>query len=232
MIDAAEDRKRFQQILEKLGLHQPPNGTAFDAQGARLIASEIGYPVLIRPSFVLGGRAMEICYDEESVTKYMNEAINVSPDRPVLVDQFLEDAVEVDVDAISDGTLTIVGGVMEHIEEAGVHSGDSASVLPPYSLPKSVIEEIKQATYALAKELQVRGLMNIQFAVKRSSDDSRSPGSPEEFIVYILEVNPRASRTSPFVSKATNVSLAKVAAKIMVGVSLAEQGVTSEVVPP
>ena len=243
MIDAAEDRKRFQGILEKLGLRQPPNGIAFDAHGARLIANQIGYPVLIRPSFVLGGRAMEICYDEDSVTKYMNEAVNVSPDRPVLVDQFLEDAVEVDVDAISDGTLTLVGGVMEHIEEAGVHSGDSASVLPPYSLPASVVEEIKQATYALARELQVRGLMNIQFAVKRAGDEVRSKIMPVagnltasnpatgEFLVYILEVNPRASRTSPFVSKATNVSLAKIAAKIMAGVSLAEQGVTSEVVP-
>ncbi len=234
MIDAAEDRKRFQGILEKIGLRQPPNGTAFDSQGARLIANEIGYPVLIRPSFVLGGRAMEICYDEDSVTKYMNEAVNVSPDRPVLVDKFLEDAVEVDVDAISDGTLTLVGGVMEHIEEAGVHSGDSASVLPPYSLPAPIIEEIKQATYALAKELQVRGLMNIQFAVKRSGDEKNTPGSSAnagEYLVYILEVNPRASRTSPFVSKATNVSLAKIAAKIMAGVSLAEQGVTKEVVP-
>ncbi len=247
MIDAAEDRKRFQGILERIGLRQPPNGTAFDAAGARRVANEIGYPVLIRPSFVLGGRAMEICYDEETVTKYMNEAINVSPDRPVLVDKFLEDAVEVDVDAISDGKLTLVGGVMEHIEEAGVHSGDSASVLPPYSLPDSVIEEIKQATYALARELKVRGLMNIQFAVKRAADDTKvsaaagedslapvqSTGnaSSTEFVVYILEVNPRASRTSPFVSKATNVSLAKIAAKIMVGVSLEEQGVTREVVP-
>ena len=244
MIDAAEDRKRFQGILEKIGLRQPPNGTAFDAQGARGIANEIGYPVLIRPSFVLGGRAMEICYDEDSVTKYMNEAVNVSPDRPVLVDKFLEDAVEVDVDAISDGTRTLVGGVMEHIEEAGVHSGDSASVLPPYSLPNSVVEEIKQATYALARELEVRGLMNIQFAVKRSTEESRPSDSNaaassgpadstgKEFLVYILEVNPRASRTSPFVSKATNVSLAKIAAKIMAGVSLTEQGITSEVVPP
>jgi carbamoyl-phosphate synthase large subunit len=242
MIDAAEDRKRFQGILERIGLRQPPNGTAFDAQGARLIANDIGYPVLIRPSFVLGGRAMEICYDEDTVTRYMNEAVNVSPDRPVLVDKFLEDAVEVDVDAISDGKLTLVGGVMEHIEEAGVHSGDSASVLPPYSLPQSVIDEIKQATYALARELQVCGLMNIQFAVKRSNDDfGRMPTGPAaagtesanagEFLVYILEVNPRASRTSPFVSKATNVSLARIAAKIMAGVSLEEQGITSEVVP-
>ncbi|WP_010581805.1 carbamoyl-phosphate synthase large subunit [Schlesneria paludicola] len=233
MIDAAEDRKRFQGILERIGLRQPPNGTAFDAQGARLIANEIGYPVLIRPSFVLGGRAMEICYDEETVTKYMNEAVNVSPDRPVLVDKFLEDAVEVDVDAISDGKLTLVGGVMEHIEEAGVHSGDSASVLPPYSLPQEVIEEIKQATYALARELNVRGLMNIQFAVKRAPDATQPgvTGTPSEYVVYILEVNPRASRTSPFVSKATNVSLAKIAAKIMANVSLEEQGVTREVVP-
>ena len=228
MIDAAEDRKRFQEILERIGLRQPPNGTAYDAQGARKIANEIGYPVLIRPSFVLGGRAMEICYDEETVTRYMNEAVNVSPDRPVLVDHFLEDAVEVDVDAISDGTTTLVGGVMEHIEEAGVHSGDSASVLPPYSLPASVVDEIKQATYALAKELNVRGLMNIQFAVKKTTDET----SGDEYLVYILEVNPRASRTSPFVSKATNVSLAKIAAKIMAGVSLQEQGVTKEVVPP
>ena len=228
MIDAAEDRKRFQEILERIGLRQPPNGTAYDAQGARKIANEIGYPVLIRPSFVLGGRAMEICYDEETVTRYMNEAVNVSPDRPVLVDHFLEDAVEVDVDAISDGTTTLVGGVMEHIEEAGVHSGDSASVLPPYSLPASVVDEIKQATYALAKELNVRGLMNIQFAVKKTTDEA----SGDEYLVYILEVNPRASRTSPFVSKATNVSLAKIAAKIMAGVSLQEQGVTKEVVPP
>ena len=234
MIDAAEDRKRFQGILDRIGLRQPPNGTAFDAQGARLVANEIGYPVLIRPSFVLGGRAMEICYDEETVTKYMNEAINVSPDRPVLVDKFLEDAVEVDVDAISDGRTTLVGGVMEHIEEAGVHSGDSACVLPPYSLPASVVDEIKQATYSLARELNVRGLMNIQFAVKRGSHDdagaSQDATNPAYF-VYILEVNPRASRTSPFVSKATNVSLAKIAAKIMAGVSLEEQGVTQEVVP-
>ena len=240
MIDAAEDRKKFQEILDRIGLRQPPNGTAFDAQGARRIANEIGYPVLIRPSFVLGGRAMEICYDEDTVTRYMNEAVNVSPDRPVLVDKFLEDAVEVDVDAISDGKITLVGGVMEHIEEAGVHSGDSACVLPPYSLTEAVITEIKQATYALATALNVRGLMNIQFAVKRATEDVRVPGaeadgastgSPGEFLVYILEVNPRASRTSPFVSKATNVSLAKIAAKIMAGVSLEEQGVTKEVVP-
>ena len=248
MIDAAEDRERFKQILERIGLRQPPNGMAHDAQSARRIAHDIGYPILIRPSFVLGGRAMEICYDEETVSRYMNEAANVTSDRPVLIDKFLEDAIEVDVDAISDGKLTLVGGVMEHIEEAGVHSGDSASVLPPYSLPVHVVEEIKQATYALSRELQVRGLMNIQFAVKKveglglrvDGEDEKSVSSaslstinhqPSTFLVYILEVNPRASRTSPFVSKATNVSLAKIAAKIMVGVSLAEQGVTQEVVP-
>jgi carbamoyl-phosphate synthase large subunit len=222
MIDAAEDRERFQQILEQLGLRQPPNGTASDAAGAIHAAQRIGFPVLVRPSYVLGGRAMEICYDVDSVQRYMTEAVNVSPDRPVLIDKFLEDAIEVDVDAISDGELTLVGGVMEHIEEAGVHSGDSACVLPPYSLPDHVVQEIKQATYALAKALHVRGLMNIQFAVKHDGGEHQ---------VYILEVNPRASRTSPFVSKATHVSLAKLAAKVMVGVSLREQGATEEVTP-
>ncbi|MDP1798654.1 MAG: carbamoyl-phosphate synthase large subunit, partial [Planctomycetaceae bacterium] len=222
MIDAAEDRERFQQILEKINLRQPPNGMATDAEGARRVAEQIGFPVLVRPSYVLGGRAMEICYDVEQIQRYMTEAVNVSPDRPVLVDKFLEDAIEVDVDAISDGQTTLVGGVMEHIEEAGVHSGDSACVLPPYSLPQSVIEEIKQATYALATALEVRGLMNIQFAVKQEGTETQ---------VYILEVNPRASRTSPFVSKATNVPLAKIAAKIMVGKTLVEQGYTKEVVP-
>ena len=222
MIDAAEDRKRFQEIIERLDLRQPPNGTAIDAEGARIVAKSIGFPVLVRPSYVLGGRAMEICYDEESVQKYMSEAVNASPDRPVLIDQFLEDAVEVDVDAVSDGELTLVGGVMQHIEEAGVHSGDSASVLPPLSLPPNVVAEIKEATYKLASALRVRGLMNVQYAVKREGDIDA---------VYVLEVNPRASRTSPFVSKATNMPLAKIAAKIMVGVSLAEQGITQEVVP-
>ncbi|MBA4029943.1 MAG: carbamoyl phosphate synthase large subunit [Planctomyces sp.] len=223
MIDAAEDREIFKGILDKLGLRQPPNGMATDASRAVQIASEIGYPVLVRPSFVLGGRAMRICYDERMVREYMIEAVNVSPDRPLLIDKFLEDAVEVDVDAISDGELTLVGGVMEHIEEAGVHSGDSACVLPPYSLSPAIVEEIKTATYALAKELQVRGLMNIQFAVKHEGGEQ---------IVYVLEVNPRASRTSPFVSKATNVPLPKLAAKIMVGKTLKELGFTKEVVPP
>ena len=222
MIDAAEDRERFQAILEKLELHQPPNGIATDTESARNVAKKIGYPILVRPSYVLGGRAMEICYDEESLVRYMNEAVNASPDHPVLVDRFLEDAIEVDVDAISDGITTLVGGVMEHIEEAGVHSGDSACVLPPHSLPDSVINEIKRATHALARELKVKGLMNIQFAVKQTDDDYK---------VYILEVNPRASRTSPFVSKATGISLPRIAAKVMAGVSLLEQGVTKEPVP-
>ncbi|HSG69850.1 MAG TPA: carbamoyl-phosphate synthase large subunit, partial [Planctomycetaceae bacterium] len=181
MIDAAEDRKRFQEILSKLDLKQPPNGIAYDVEGARNAANRIEYPVLVRPSYVLGGRAMEICYDEPSLVKYMDEAVDVSPDRPVLIDKFLEDAIEVDVDAISDGEITLVGGVMEHIEEAGVHSGDSACAIPPFSLSDEVIEEIKQATYALAKELQVRGLMNIQFAVKVEGD---------HHTVYLLEVNP------------------------------------------
>jgi len=225
MIDAAEDREKFVQILQKLGLEQPPNGSASDVEGARVIAARIGYPILVRPSYVLGGRAMELCYEESQLIRYMTEAVDVSPDHPVLIDKFLEDAIEVDVDAISDGETTLVGGVMEHIEEAGVHSGDSACALPPYSLPQPVIDEIKQATYALARELEVRGLMNIQFAVKK--DDSRI----SKHTVYILEVNPRASRTSPFVSKATGLSLARMAAKIMAGVTLAEQRQTREVWP-
>ena len=222
MIDAAEDRDRFQKILAQIGLRQPPNGIAIDAEGACNIAESIGFPVLVRPSYVLGGRAMQICYDSMSVNKYMTEAVTASPDRPVLIDKFLEDAIEVDVDAISDGETTVVGGVMEHIEEAGVHSGDSACVLPPYSLPEHVVQEIKEATHSLAKSLQVCGLMNIQFAVKHEGG---------EYQVYILEVNPRASRTSPFVSKATNISLAKLAAKVMTGVTLKELGFTKEVIP-
>lgn len=222
MIDAAEDRERFQAILEKLDLRQPPNGIATTTESARAAADRIGYPVLVRPSYVLGGRAMEICYDQSSLVRYMTEAVDVSPDKPVLIDKFLEDAIEVDVDAVSDGTDTVVGGVMEHIEEAGVHSGDSACVLPPHSLPESVLDEIRTATHALAAELQVCGLMNIQFAVKADGDD---------YDVYILEVNPRASRTSPFVSKATGRSLAKIAAKVMTGMTLKELGVTEEIVP-
>ncbi len=232
MIDAAEDRERFQAILHKLHLHQPPNGLATDIDGATRVANSIGYPVLVRPSYVLGGRAMEICYDEASLIRYMKEAVDASPEKPVLIDKFLEDAIEVDVDALSDGDLTLIGGVMEHIEEAGVHSGDSACALPPHSLPPHVIDEIKEATYALAEELQVRGLMNIQFAVKANepANDSSANGK-RSYTVYILEVNPRASRTTPFVSKATNRPLAKIAAKIMAGVSLREQGVTEEIWP-
>ena len=222
MIDAAEDRKRFQAILEECDLLQPPNGTVTTSEGARQVAGRIGYPVLVRPSYVLGGRAMEICYDESSLIRYMHEAVEVSPGHPVLIDKFLEDAIEVDVDAVSDGELTVIGGIMEHIEEAGVHSGDSACALPPHSLPVATIDEIRKATHKLAKSLQVRGLMNIQFAVK-STDG--------EHMVYVLEVNPRASRTSPFVSKATGRSLARIAAKVMVGVSLRDQGVVEEITP-
>ena len=222
MIDAAEDREQFQAILEQVGLRQPPNGFATDTEGARHVADKIGYPVLVRPSYVLGGRAMEICYDEDSLVRYMHEAVDASPDKPVLIDKFLEDAIEVDVDAISDGETTVIGGIMEHIEEAGVHSGDSACTLPPHSLNKDVLREIRNATYALAKKLNVEGLMNIQFAVKVIEG---------RHTVYILEVNPRASRTAPFVSKATNVPLPKIAAKVMAGVSLIEQGFTEEISP-
>lgn len=222
MIDAAEDRERFQAILQKLDLRQPPNGIATNTEAARAAAERIGYPVLVRPSYVLGGRAMEICYDEPSLVRYMSEAVDASPDKPVLIDKFLEDAIEVDVDAIADGTDSVVGGIMEHIEEAGVHSGDSACALPPHSLPERVLDEIRNATHKLAAELEVCGLMNIQFAVKVDGDD---------YTVYILEVNPRASRSSPFVSKATGRSLARIAAKAMAGVSLKEQGITSEIVP-
>jgi carbamoyl-phosphate synthase large subunit len=221
MIDAAEDRQRFQAILNETGLLQPPNGIATNFEGARQVAERIGYPVLVRPSYVLGGRAMEICYDETSLIHYMEKAVDVSAGHPILIDKFLEDAIEVDVDAVADGETTFIGGIMEHIEEAGVHSGDSACALPPHSLPKSVIEDIRQATLKLATALKVCGLMNIQFAVKKSDDAS---------IVYVLEVNPRASRSSPFVSKAIGLSLARIAAKVMVGQSLKEQGVTKEVV--
>ncbi|MFP6704165.1 MAG: carbamoyl-phosphate synthase large subunit, partial [Planctomycetaceae bacterium] len=218
MIDAAEDREKFQSILRQCGLRQPSNGVATTVEQARGVAETVGYPILVRPSYVLGGRAMEICYDEASLVRYMTEAVEASPDHPVLIDKFLEDAIEVDVDAIGDGEMTLVGGVMEHIEEAGVHSGDSACALPPYSLSAEMIEEIKRATIVLSEALVVRGLMNIQFAVK----DDR---------LYVLEVNPRASRTVPFVSKATGISLARVAAKVMTGKRLSELGVTEEIVP-
>ena len=215
-IDRAEDRERFQQFLQKLGLRQPANGTAKAIDQALKIAKEIGYPVVVRPSYVLGGRAMRIVYNEKDLLHYMSTAIDVSPEHPILIDKFLKDAIEVDVDAISDGKSTIIGGIMQHIEEAGIHSGDSACVLPPHSLSKEMIEEIRQATRAMAAELKVKGLMNVQFAVKDNA-------------LYVLEVNPRASRTVPFVSKATGVPLAKLATKVMLGKSLSELGLTKEV---
>ena len=210
-IDRAEDRKRFKELLDRLGLRQAESGTAVSCDEAVDAANSIGYPVMVRPSYVLGGRAMEIVYDEESIRNYMTRAVKASPDRPVLVDRYLEDAVEIDVDAISDGTTVVVAGIMEHIEEAGVHSGDSACSLPPFSLPKDIIEEIARQTTALALDLKVVGLMNIQFAVK-------------DRLIYVLEVNPRASRTVPFVSKAIGVPLAKLAARVMAGKTLAEIG--------
>ena len=217
-IDRAEDRKLFSELVNKLGLLQTDNDTATSVSEAIEKAAKIGYPVLVRPSYVLGGRAMEIVYDEDDLAGFMERATEASPERPILIDKFLEDAVEVDVDAICDGKLTLVCGVMEHIEQAGVHSGDSACSLPPFSLSDEIVAEIRRQAYVLAEELQVLGLMNIQFAVK----DGR---------VYILEVNPRASRTVPFVSKATGVPWAKVATKIMLGKSLEEQGITKEIVP-
>ena len=215
-IDRAEDRERFKELIQKLGLIQPKNGTATSFEEARAVAREIGYPVVVRPSYVLGGRAMEIVYDEETLERYIRDAVKASPEHPILIDKFLEEAIEVDVDAVSDGERVVIGGIMEHIEEAGIHSGDSACVLPPYTLSDDLIEVIKQNTYALAKELQVKGLMNIQYAIRNDQ-------------VYILEVNPRASRTIPFVSKATGVPLAKLAAKVMVGRTLEELGFTQEV---
>ena len=217
-IETAEDRQLFAAMLDKLGLRQTPNGSATSTEDAVAIATKLGYPVLVRPSFVLGGRAMELVYNEEDLRRYMTSAIEVTPDRPVLVDRFLEDAIEVDVDCISDGETTVIGAIMEHIEEAGIHSGDSACVVPTFSLPKKVLDEISAATKAMARELKVRGLMNVQFAVK--GDD-----------VYVLEVNPRASRTVPFVSKAIGVPLAKLAANVMTGKSLRELGFTKEIVP-
>lgn len=215
-IDIAEDRKRFQQLVKKLGIVQPENGTAINFDEAKEVASQIGYPVVVRPSYVLGGRAMEIVYDESELIGYMEMAVEASPQKPILIDKFLEDAIEVDVDAISDGDLCVIGGIMEHIEEAGIHSGDSAMVLPPFSLSEDIIGKIREYTHALARELNVKGLMNVQYAVRHNT-------------VYILEVNPRASRTVPFVSKATGVPLAKLATKIMLGKTLKELGFTEEI---
>jgi len=219
MIDAAEDRERFQKMLQELGLKQPPNRTARTPEDAIQLAEEIGYPLVVRPSYVLGGRAMEIVHQQADLERYMREAVKVSHDSPVLLDRFLNDATEVDVDAISDGTEVLIGGLMEHIEEAGVHSGDSACSLPPYSLSPEIQDEMRRQTVLMAKALKVVGLMNVQFAIQGET-------------VYVLEVNPRASRTVPFVSKAAGLQLAKIAARCMAGRTLKEQGVTREVVPP
>ena len=212
-IDRAENRDRFQEIVTKLKLNQPDNDTAMDADKALVAAERIGYPVLVRPSYVLGGRSMEIVYDPETLRNFMAKALLVSPGHPILIDKFLEDAVEIDVDAISDGNITVVAGIMEHIEEAGIHSGDSACILPPVTIPPAIMERIEKQTKMLAKELGVIGLMNIQYAVK-------------DGILYVLEVNPRASRTAPFVSKAIGVPLAKLATKVMLGKSLKQLGFT------
>ena len=227
MIDAAEDRERFQKLLQDLKLRQPPNRTARTEEQALALAQEIGYPLVVRPSYVLGGRAMEIVHEQRDLERYMREAVKVSNDSPVLLDRFLNDAIEVDVDCLSDGKRTFIGGVMEHIEQAGVHSGDSACSLPPYSLAKETIEILKQQTAMMAKGLNVVGLMNVQFAIQQQEIDGKM-----QDVVFVLEVNPRASRTVPYVSKATGLPLAKIAARCMVGQSLDSQGIGEEVVPP
>lgn len=216
-IDAAEDRKLFQTLLKKLKLTQPDNDTATSFAEAKKIADKISYPVVVRPSYVLGGRAMKIVYDEADLEEYMKEAVIASSKRPILIDKFLEDAIEVDVDCVSDGKETLVCGIMEHIEEAGIHSGDSACSLPTFSISKAMLKELKEASYAMAKELKVKGLMNVQYAIKGTQ-------------LYVLEVNPRASRTIPYVSKATGIAWAKIATKAMLGKSLKELG-AKEVVP-
>src|SRR5574341_1278237 len=218
-IDLAEDRRRFEELARFLGVAQPAAGTAISVEDAVTVASRIGYPVLVRPSYVLGGRAMEIVYDEASLRGYFARAARVAPDHPVLIDRFLEDAFEADVDAIADGSRTVIGGVMQHIEDAGVHSGDSACVLPPYLIGDAQVEEMKRHTRAFATALGVVGLINVQFAIKNG-------------VVYVLEVNPRASRTIPFVSKATGVPLAKLAAAVMVGHSLDALGLADELPVP
>ncbi|MDT7928724.1 carbamoyl-phosphate synthase large subunit [Tepidimonas sp.] len=229
MIDAAEDRERFQQMLHRLGLKQPPNATARTEAEAMDKAAELGYPLVVRPSYVLGGRAMEIVHEPRDLERYMREAVKVSNDSPVLLDRFLNDAIECDVDCVRDASgQVLIGGVMEHIEQAGVHSGDSACSLPPYYLSAATVAEIKRQTAALAEALQVVGLMNVQFAIQEVDDGL---GGKQD-VIYVLEVNPRASRTVPFVSKATGIALAKVAARCMAGQTLAQQGVTAEVTPP
>ena len=218
-IDRAEDRERFQQMVNKLALKQPANATVSNMEQALEKGKEIGFPLVVRPSYVLGGRAMEIVYDLKDLKRYLNEAVKVSNDSPVLLDRFLDDAIEVDIDAVCDGTDVVIGGIMEHIEQAGVHSGDSACSLPPHSLPKDIQDVMREQVKAMALELGVVGLMNTQFAIKDGE-------------VYLIEVNPRAARTIPFVSKATGVPLAKIAARVMAGKSLKEQGFTEEVIPP
>ncbi|QLB13677.1 carbamoyl-phosphate synthase large subunit [Bisgaardia hudsonensis] len=217
-IDAAEDRERFQKILQDLHLKQPNNRTARNVEEAITLAEEVGYPLVVRPSYVLGGRAMQIVYHVDELNRYMREAVQVSEDSPILLDHFLNNAIEVDVDCISDGEQVIIGGIMQHIEQAGIHSGDSACSLPPYSLSQTIQDEIRRQTIAMAKALNVVGLMNVQFAVQDNQ-------------IYVLEVNPRASRTVPFVSKATSQPLAKIAARAMAGISLREQGILGEIVP-
>jgi carbamoyl-phosphate synthase large subunit len=217
-IDIAEDRRRFDAIARSLGITQPDNGTATGSEEAVAIAQSIGYPVLVRPSYVLGGRAMEIVYDEGSLREYFVRAVSVSEDRPVLIDRFLEDAFEADVDAISDGENVVIGGIMQHIEDAGIHSGDSACVLPPFMIGEADMDTMRKHTVALAAALRVVGLINVQFAIR-------------DGVVYLLEVNPRASRTIPFVSKAIGVSLASLAARVMLGESLADVGFTEEITP-
>ena len=218
-IDIAEDRERFQKLLHELKLRQPPNRTARSAEEAVKHAEDIGYPVVVRPSYVLGGRAMEIVHQQSDLRRYMKEAVKVSNDSPVLLDRYLSDAIEVDVDCVCDGKDVFIGGIMEHIEQAGVHSGDSACCLPPHSLASHLERELRRQTAQMARALKVVGLMNVQFAIQRDT-------------VYVLEVNPRASRTVPFVSKATGVPLAKIAARCMAGRSLREQGIRAEVIPP
>ncbi|HEX2541784.1 MAG TPA: ATP-grasp domain-containing protein, partial [Caldimonas sp.] len=227
-IDIAEDRERFQKLLHELGLRQPPNRTARTEEQALQLAQEIGYPLVVRPSYVLGGRAMEIVHGDKDLERYMREAVKVSEKSPVLLDRFLDDAIEVDVDCISDGREVMIGGIMEHVEQAGIHSGDSACSLPAYSLPARLQDELRRQTKLMARALDVVGLMNVQFAIQ---GDVAGAGAAAE--VYVLEVNPRASRTVPFVSKATGEPLAKIAARCMVGQKLSDQkNVRGEVVPP
>jgi carbamoyl-phosphate synthase large subunit len=217
-IDIAEDRERFRVLINKLNIKQSPSGTAISLEQAVTIAQRIGYPVLVRPSYVLGGRAMEIVYDDSGLKEFMEKAIEISEEKPILIDKFLEDAIEIDVDAVCDGKTCIIGGLMEHIEEAGIHSGDSAMVLPAYSLASNIIKEIKEITRKISLTLEVKGLINIQFAVKNKD-------------IYIIEVNPRASRTIPFISKSIGVPLAKLATKIMIGKTLKDLHFTREIIP-